>query len=445
MAASRTRPDGVVVVSADTHVGPTPEQLRVYCPTSLLEPFDADVRRNARAGAFARARIELSEVGVAHRLGDQVQKTSLGAQGTRILRTAGHNDSTARLADMDRDGVAAGVLFHGSQNGQVLPLVDFERGFNGALPEPESRPLEAVGIKIYNRWLADFCAEAPARHVGLAKVPIWDLEESLTEVRWAADHGLRGIHFPATVSGLPSFEDPVWEPFFAACAERNLVLVTHISGAEQLAPGYTGRGAWGVRAIESSWLGRRPIWLLTFTGVFDRHPGLKLAVTELPGAWWAETVREMDAAYFGFHGRRSLQGFLERKPSEYLGTNVWVGASFQSRAEAEHAVDARAEDRMMWGSDYPHFEGTWLDGEDPSDPSVTRLSLANTFHDLGEEAIRQMVGANAVACYGLDMAALQSVADSIGPNIDELSSPPDLSALPDRYRGYGFRSHGSWS
>ena len=39
------------------------------------------------------------------------------------FRTAGHHDSAARLADYDHDGVAAGVLFHGSMNLEPIPFV----------------------------------------------------------------------------------------------------------------------------------------------------------------------------------------------------------------------------------------------------------------------------------------------------------------------------------
>lgn len=435
----------VLVVSSDTHIGPRPEQLRPYCPARLLDEFDRDTEEHGRRSARMRVQLELAEEGLARRDNRAPQAESMEQQMRSNRRTAGHNDVLARLEDMDRDGVAAGVIFEGSQNGCTLPFSDFERAFRGMLPVPGRESAEAEGIRIYNRWLADFCTTAPERHVPLCKLPIWDVAASIAEIEWASAHGFRGVHFPANTAGLPAFEDPSWEPLFACCSERAMPLVTHISGAEQLSQEYAGRGTWGIRAVESTWLARRPMWLLTFTGAFERHAGLRLVLTEVPGAWWDATVREMDAAYFSWHGRRSLHGFLPRKPSEYVADHVWVGSSFQSREEATSAVEAGAADRMMWGSDYPHTEGTWLYSEDPDEPSVTRLSLANTFHGLDEAAVRRMAGLNAVECFGLDAAALKAVAERVGPSPHEMLSPADLSLVPERYQGYGFRTLGAWS
>ena len=108
------------------------------------------------------------------------------------------------------------------------------------------------------------------------------------------------------------------------------------------------------------------------------------------------------------------------------------------------AVVSGFDDRLMWGSDYPHPEGTWLYTENPDDPSLTRLSLANTFHDLPESPVRKMIGQNAIACYGLDTQKLDKVAGRIGPDMTELRSEPDLALVPNNYRGSGFRTIGAF-
>ena len=103
---------------------------------------------------------------------------------------------STRLADMDRDGVACEVIFHGSTNGEPIPFYD-KASIRTALQYPAKTKLAMEGIGIYNRWLADFCSVEPARHVGLCHLPMWDIEASIAEVIWAHDHGLKGVNFPA--------------------------------------------------------------------------------------------------------------------------------------------------------------------------------------------------------------------------------------------------------
>ena len=66
--------------------------------------------------------------------------------------------------------------------------------------------------------------------------------------------------------------------------------------------------------VTSASLGRRAMWLMTFSGVFERHPKLKLVMTELPGTWWDLTISDMDGAYFN-HRAGLLRETLPKKPS----------------------------------------------------------------------------------------------------------------------------------
>ena len=105
----------------------------------------------------------------------------------------GLQDHAARLADMDHAGVAAAVIYHGGLNGQSIPF-----STTGLITWGDTRynELEPVGVRIYNRWLADFVSQAPERHAGIAHIPISDPEACVREVEWAAEHGPEG-HQPA--------------------------------------------------------------------------------------------------------------------------------------------------------------------------------------------------------------------------------------------------------
>ena len=136
---------------------------------------------------------------------------------------------------------------------------------------------------------------------------------------------------------------------------------------------------------------------------------------------------------------------MPRPPSEYMATNVFYGASFASPYEVEHAVAHGNETQLLWGSDYPHLEGTFVNPEGRDMPSVTRLALRHTFCGVSPEATRRMVGQNAIDVYGLDADALQAIAVQIGaPTLDELATPID--AVPEGASLTAFRSGaGGWS
>jgi predicted TIM-barrel fold metal-dependent hydrolase len=187
---------------------------------------------------------------------------------------------------------------------------------------------------------------------------------------------------------------------------------------------------------ETDWFGRRGLAHLIFSGVFERHPGLHLAITEQRTHWLQPTLSEYDSIY-GFWGNAELRRHLPRLPSEYFASNCFVGASFMSRLECEARGDLGSS-TFMWGSDYPHEEGAW--------PHTT-TSLRWTFGcDVKSDELRRMLGLNAARCYGLDVRELQRVADRVGPTEAELRNP--VAAVPEpsgvRMKSWAFRAEGPW-
>jgi predicted TIM-barrel fold metal-dependent hydrolase len=166
----------------------------------------------------------------------------------------------------------------------------------------------------------------------------------------------------------------------------------------------------------------------------------------VPGVFWNEMCLKMDSLHKT--PIRAHERPLKRLPSEYAATNVWLGNSFQSRQEAEAAIAIGRSDRFMWGSDYPHPEGTYSFPETPDEPSMTRLSLAFTYHDLPLEPVRKLLGENAIDAYPrLDAGALRKVAERVGVRPDEIAVAPDMDQYPYVHeRGtLAFRIEGPWN
>jgi predicted TIM-barrel fold metal-dependent hydrolase len=217
---------------------------------------------------------------------------------------------------------------------------------------------------------------------------------------------------PTLWGAKPAYHDPVYEPVWAAAEDLGLTVAIHSGGASKdILP---GPGMVPIYATEAWWWAARPLWVLLWSGVFDRHPGLKVVVTE-DGAWWLpDIVERMDEKWVGGHNTRKFGNLfreaIQRKPSEYLGTNVFLGASTPTR----HEISTRSRvgvRTLLWGNDFPHPEGTW---------PHTRQSIRDMFHDVPSEETAQMLGLTAAEVYRFDLDKLAGTVARIGPTHEEV-------------------------
>jgi hypothetical protein len=160
---------------------------------------------------------------------------------------------------------------------------------------------------------------------------------------------------------------------------------------------------------------RRPMWQLMLNGVFDRHPRLKLLLTEVRADWIPATINHLDKVYEEY--RADLPAL--KRPSEYWHSNCLAGASFIHKAEVamRHEIGV---DTIAFGRDYPHPEGTWPNTKD---------WLRDAFAGVPENEIRMMLGENAVRFLGLDRDRLSAIAEKIGPTIGAICN--DRTPLTD--------------
>jgi predicted TIM-barrel fold metal-dependent hydrolase len=419
-----------LVISTDGHAGPVLERdLRPYCPSNYLDQFD-DFAHEVRAAQSApRDHPEVRRGGahVAAALPDFVK------EAYEMTRTAGgQQDPHARLGFMDADGIAADVIFAGGQNGEPLPFVGF-----GLAESTYKLELRSVGGHIWNQWLADYVSVAPQRLVGVMQIPIWDVKAAIQEIEWGRDAGLRSINFPAPRSGYPSYNDPVYEPFWSACESLELPLLTHTGGGD-VPLGLGGPGGFALLRTEIMWLSRRSLWQLIFGGVFERHPRLKLVFTEQRVLWVPETLKTLDNIFASdtqfLAGADVTDIDLPRRPSEYWASNCYVAGSFLAPFEVALRNEVGVHN-LMWGADYPHVEGTW---------PRTNLSMRNTFADVPEDEARLILGENALGVYDLDAESLRPIALRIGPMPDQLAKPLAAGEFPE-FRGEAFRTFGDYT
>jgi len=329
-------------------------------------------------------------------------------------------DDERRWSDLEADGQIAEVVFPNT----VPPFFP-----TGALvsrpPSAEDLDKRWAGIRAHNRWLADYCARFPERRAGVGQVFLNDVDLAVDEARWIHEAGLRGgILIPSIPDDcdIEPLYSARYDPLWKVCEELGLVVNSHAGSGHPDYGDFPARSMiWG---IETDWFSHRPLWQLVMSGVFERFPTLRFVLTEQGTAWVPETLRRLDgmhmAASFGRTGELKLdpEAHLPMTPSEYFQRNVWIGASFPGPRDAK-AMRKLGLNKVMWGSDYPHNEGT---------TPFTRESLRRTFHDWTPDELDQVFTRTAADVYGFDVAAIEQLAVGVGPTAEELTVP--LEKIP---------------
>lgn len=305
----------------------------------------------------------------------------------------------------------------------VPPFFPFTSFFTPPAPtDREDYERRWAGLQAHNRWLVDFCNEAPGRRAGVAQILLNDVDDAVREIEWVAGSGLTGgILLPgiAPDDPLPGIWTDTYESLWAACAAGG-VPINHHGGAA--APNYgtdvVGRA---IFMLEVKMWTHRTFWHVVFAGVFERYPSLKFVLTEQGAGWLPLEAQFNDMLYDrmrtpgaaeNYFGGPATERLLQR-PSEYFRRNGYLGASFMHRKE----VDLRYEigvDRIMWGSDFPHNEGTY---------PFSKEALQAEFAGVPRGEVEQMLSLNAADVYGFDLDLLRPIASEVGPLVGQTAMP----------------------
>ncbi|MBW2497898.1 MAG: amidohydrolase family protein [Deltaproteobacteria bacterium] len=407
----------VLIISSDCHAGALPSIYNEYMPRKYHEAANAwwvsyTKEMMSRVGTFFDQEAVDAYADKAGQGGERMKAMSdpkitpsdedllemLSDPSNPFAPRRGEWDASARMKEIDDDMSAGEVIFP-----QMAPfgagLMQYRHDVS-----PENN-LE--GCRAYNRWLADFCKTNPARMAGVALVNVDDIEVTVEEIRAAKELGLRGgVLLPSSTAHHPYYHHPRYEPIWAVCEELDMPLQSHSGWS----PDYGDvECATAMFISEVDMWAQRPFTALLWSGAFERHPNLKYVLTEAGSGWVVEKLRVLefkaDNPIFKHFTKE-----LSLSPTGYFDRQCFLGASFLGRHEA-HFVKQIGVEKFMWGSDYPHLEGTWPN---------TMKALTETFHDFAEEDIRAILGLNAAKVYGFDLKELEPIADEIGPTIAQI-------------------------
>ena len=224
----------------------------------------------------------------------------------------------------------------------------------------------------------------------------------------------------------PSYGHASYDPIWAACADAGLVVHTHSGEADT--PAYNENMAQFM--LEVAFWTHRALWQLLLSGTFDRFPNLKYAPVEC-GSWWlGDLLYKTDVMFGGQNWKvkkmaSSTKGLIQRLPSEYVGTNVFIGASAMSKPELRRRY-VNGLDALDVGHRLPPPRGHLAQHASSACPPTSARSRSR----------RPGCSWGSTRCAATTSTSTASagIAADIGPTPEQLNQDLDLRTPPDAIR-----------
>jgi predicted TIM-barrel fold metal-dependent hydrolase len=349
----RDLPAGTVVVSADSHVMETEHLWRDRLPERFKD----------RAPKLWYDDQGFSHLEAEGRLLDIPGLNTMLVEGREGMR-----DPALRIRDIDAEGVDKEIIFP-QRTLSLVALQDLE--------------LRGACMRAYNEWLADYCTFAPDRFYGVGILNWWEPGAARDNIQELRGLGYKAIEIPSMPPGV-FYNARAMEPLWDAVEESGYPLSFHIG--ENIIT--KGAGALGTFQMQS-FQGFRRLWgLLTFSGILERHPEMKVVFTEGGIHWVAAALFDADRIYRDFESE--MKPKLANMPSYYWWQNCY--ATFQEDPVGLREIDLFGAHKAIWASDYPHPESTL---------GYSARVVRDIFDAVGDEAGKKIVGGNAMELWKL--------------------------------------------
>ncbi len=360
------------VISADSHITEPPGTYVDRIDLRFKDRAPHMVRHEKLGDVFVVDGMERPvPMGLLAAAGKSAEQLAVGGVTFEELHRGGW-DPEARLADQDRDGVSAEIIY--PSVGMLLcnhPDFDYKKACFDA----------------YNLWLAEYCAAHPDRLLGIGQTAMRSVEEGITDLSRIKELGLHGVMMPGNPA-LADYHDPIYAPFYEAAVDLAMPLSFHILTSKQ--DNFNTRGP-RLNSFLSIVRGCQDI-MGTFVlgGVFERHPKLRVVCVEADAGWVPHYMYRMDHAYKR-HRYWLPAGTLTRMPSEYFRENIYT--TFQDDWVAFRMKDMCNIHRLMWANDFPHSDSTW-----PWSQEMLREHRG----ELNDDEFNLIVHDNVAELYGLN-------------------------------------------
>ena len=253
--------------------------------------------------------------------------------------------------------------------------------------------------RAYNEWLSEtFVQPMPGQFTGVALVPAQAGGAAVEELRYAVeDLGLKGALMPTV--GLPNhFGDERYLPIYEAAAALDTPVVFH--GGHHIGFGFDNlNSAAAAHALGHPFSLLIALAGLTFNGVFERFPSLRVGFLEGGAAWLLLAVERFEESFSAFVplvmpeiGRFGPDMHM----GEYICDLVAEGRLYSGceggEAHLADAIQSFGCSPFVYSSDFPH----------EVDASTCTHELKEfEARDIDEDARAATLGGNALRLYGL--------------------------------------------
>jgi len=364
------------IISADSHITETPTTYRDYIDPTFRDRAPLVEHVDAGGDVFViegmKTPVPLGIVAAAGKPAEQIRL--LDTRFEDLHR--GGWDPEARIADQERDGVAAEILY---------PTVGM------AICNHRDFDYRKACFDAYNRWITEYCAPHRERLLGIGQTAMRSPREGIDDLERIKAMGLRGVMMP----GHPAVEDydsPVYDDFWRAAIALELPLSFHILTTRDQRP--RGCKLTGFLAVVR---GCQDIMaMMVLGGVFERHPRLRIVCVEADAGWVPHFMYRMDHAFKRHRNWLPPGQELSRLPSEYFADCIYT--TFQDDWVAFRSADMMNWRRLMWANDFPHSDSTW---------PWSQEMLAEHTRTLRDDQKQAILSGNVADLYGIDLGALR--------------------------------------
>jgi predicted TIM-barrel fold metal-dependent hydrolase len=372
-------PDNMIL-SSDSHVFEPPD----LWTQRIDKAFRSRAPRMMRVGEVDHLVIEdgqmIAGIGLISNAGARYEAPETISDHARFEDVhKGGYDPAQHLKDMVTDGVHGEVLYP-SQGLFYYKVAD--------------PALFSAICRAYNDWLAEFCGADPARLKAIAMINVDDVGDAVGELERTAKLGMVGAMIAEYPLEERRYDHPDYEPLWAAAAALNLPLSLHTATRR-----VQSNSALVERTVHDASRRATKVFLpaismcdMIFSGVFERHPSLRLAIVEFELSWVPYVLTNMDYTYRERNEEALYRFKGDTLPSDFFARNVYL--SFQEDAVGIRLRDRIGIDGMMWGSDYPHSESTF---------PRSRQVLDEILRGVPEAERAKIVCHNTARLYGFDL------------------------------------------